>query len=125
MTGNQRATLCLRTGVLAVAAYIAFAGKPSANGQTTVVQTEGVVRHIDEEQDISLSKLAEFQRNQENWNKQTGSDLALTVTRENRLEQDVAETNGNIKGAATLITLLASASLIFQVRSSMKKSGGE
>jgi hypothetical protein len=76
---NNRIALCLRVGALSVIAWMYIGGRPPAGAQHSsdqVVPTERVVTRTDEDQDIAISKLQEFKLNQENWNKQTGTDVA-------------------------------------------------
>lgn len=75
---NNRIALCLRVGALCVIAWMFIGGRPPAGAQHSdqVLATERIISRTDEDQDIAISKLQEFKLNQENWNKQTGTDVA-------------------------------------------------
>jgi hypothetical protein len=75
--------------VFCIGALVLVQGRPPAHGQTIAV--EPVVTHTDETQDIALSKLQEFKTNQEEWNKQTGSQVGSLL-------RDVTYLYGGIAG---------------------------
>lgn len=76
---NKRISICLWVGALSVMGWMFVGGHPPAGAQHSdqVVNTEHVITRTDEDQDIAISKLQEFKLNQENWNRQTGTDVAM------------------------------------------------
>lgn len=73
---NNRIALCLRVGALCVIAWMFVGGRPPAKAQHSEQAPEHVITRPDEDRDLAIVKLQEFKLNQENWNKQTGADVA-------------------------------------------------
>lgn len=128
----NRMAFILRGGVIAVCVLCTFIlGYPPAKAQhqspRPFITTESVVSHEDESQDISISKFEEFQRNQDNWNKQTGKqigDQAKAIEDTRTLSQNnataISHIDGVFAGGLGLITVFTFGAMIFQLK---KKAG--
>lgn len=101
---NNRITLCLRVGALAVIAWMFISGRPPAGAQRSgqIMSTEHVVTRTDEDQDLAISKLQEFRSNQENWNRQTGATLELASSRTNQFWGGIVVIGALITGSVGL-----------------------
>jgi hypothetical protein len=101
---NNRITLCLRVGALAIIAWMFVSGRPPAGAQHPgqVLSTEHVVTRTDEDQDLAISKLQEFRANQEAWNKLTGDEVALSSQRTNQFWGGIVVIGALITGSVGL-----------------------
>lgn len=73
---KTRIRLILEVGVLFIAIYTVVLGHPPAKAQRThPVPMQQVITDADEKRDLAIDKLQTFQKNQENWNHETGVEL--------------------------------------------------
>jgi hypothetical protein len=119
---NNRIAFIFRAGVLATCALLSFGiGHPPARAQRQpVIATERVVTEADKDQDIALSKLQEFQRNQESWNAQTGTQVAQAIHTGEENSRNISNINGAMAGGLGLISVFTFGAMIFQLK---KKAG--
>lgn len=120
---NSKIALTLKIGVFIICAVLAFDGKPPAHAEiqwskATSISTEDV------QQDIQLSKMSEWQINQEYWNKQTSDNLKTQDEEIRAMRSDLDDTRGQQKGWFGLLTALTALSVFFQLRNKPKPQAG-
>lgn len=81
---KNRIRLILQVGAFTIAIYTFVLGHPPAAAQRQPVAVQRVITLDDEKRDIAIDDLQTFEKNQNNWNHDTGIELAAHDSAINR-----------------------------------------